>query len=47
MIMGFEVYRLNPWTFMLGFAWHDYECEGERRLEVFLGLFALSFIWKK
>lgn len=31
-------YVLNPFTFMIGFAWH----RDEGRLEIFLGLFAVS-----
>ena len=38
---------LRPWTLMFGFAYNESESEKEKRLEFFLGLFALSFVWLK
>ena len=37
----FEFTLLREWTIMFGFAYND--TETEKRIEIFLGVFALSF----
>jgi hypothetical protein len=36
-----DLYVLHPFNFMIGFAWHREECQ----VELFLGLFAVTYCW--
>jgi len=36
-------YALHPFNFMLGFAWH----KDEQEIEVFIGLFAITYCWSE
>ncbi|HML33840.1 hypothetical protein [Sporomusa sphaeroides] len=37
----FSMYVLDPFNFMLGFAWH----REQEAIEVFIGLFAVRYEW--
>jgi len=39
-----ELYILNPWTLMFGFAYSSHDYKGNRRLEIFCGVFVLAFV---
>lgn len=39
-----ELYILKPWTLMFGFAYSSHDYEGNRRLEIFCGVFAMAFV---
>lgn len=43
--MDISLTILNPFTIMIGFAYNNPDYNGDKRLEIFLGIFAISFVW--
>lgn len=39
-----KLYLLNPWMLMFGFAYNNPDYNGKERLEIFCGIFAISFV---